>query len=1262
KMADPILMFLFAKSKFRQNIGYLGRYWLIFVLFIQIIVYIDAQQPCGSGLCYEGKCQNGTCICDPGWTGGDCTHCVGRVRLTAKSGFISDGYGNYSLDTKCTWLVDSGEANTKIHLQMLQFATECSWDHVYIYDGDSVFSSLRAVLSGLILKQNAANSSSLPAITLNTGKAYFHFYSDAAYNMSGFNISYTIAGCPKDCSGQGTCNISVCICDSKWMGDACDIPKCPKGCINGTCDTQKNMCVCEPGFRGIDCSTPDRKGVWMPEISTNTIGGRASHKSVIYGADIYVLSGDNFGNTPFENIVKYNIPTKTWETIEPLTEGPAQRYGHSLILHDGAIYLYGGLIYNTISNELWKYTINENTWELLNPKMNSSIPLYAVVGHTAHIIGDVMYVIFGHSPTYGYLNTVLEFNLKGNLTWKVAETTGAIVKGGYGHSSVYDSESKLIYIHGGYHSHSATKYVLADDLYAYDPAKRTWTFLRSSDRFRYLHSASIIDGVMLIYGGNTHNDTSASSGAKCYSNEFLAYNIKCGSWYSLEGPKLVDDISRFGHTSNVHEGAMYIFGGFNGLMENSMYKFLPGMCSKYTRKLTCLNAMEGKKCVYVEGIGCKDKSDVTTLLNDKVISTLDQAITHDEATCPTPEPDESQRHCNRYDTCPSCLLNPYECTWCDGKCTASKCDNPQMPMLQSVRSVDQCPAKDSSKCYTLHNCHACSSDSNCTWIGHEKICQYSGPEATQSNLKSISNPLKCPAACYTHGSCENCTKTGCMWCSNQRRCVESNSYVASFPYGQCMEWTTHPEKCPATRCTDLKTCSDCQNNPRCGWCDDGTNTGLGSCMEGGDTGPVWSNNTHVEEDRDKCPAPRWFFTECPVCQCNGHSTCIPGTDTCQACGNNTEGDQCQHCVDGYYGNPRYGGNCTECMCNDQADTCDRESGKCYCFTRGVIGDQCDRCDESNRYYGNPRGGGTCYYQLNTNYMFTFNLSKKEDKHVEVINFLNTPRLSDRDLDFTINCSGPALINVTYSSADTENHSLIYKTFKCRYFKMKFSHRDYEFGQAKNLTFYVYVYNFTTPFWLQIAFSQMPYLDLLTFFATFFSCFLSLLLIAAIIWKVKQRYDAFRRGRRMIVEMEQMASRPFASMAYEIEQYNEVGTLLGEKKENNPQPPPSRHRKKQTVAKPSPVALEPLNGHKAAVLTVLVRLPCGDEDHTPPGTTGIVMGSSLVTLGSRKASMDYTGKIVTKKSGSKDTKDSSSSSSSNKTNVQATGPTPDENCL
>ena len=68
------------------------------------------------------------------------------ARLTEKSGIIHDGHGNYSTDVKCSWLVDAGGVpNATIRLHLEEFATECGWDHLYIFDGDSVHSPLLAV-------------------------------------------------------------------------------------------------------------------------------------------------------------------------------------------------------------------------------------------------------------------------------------------------------------------------------------------------------------------------------------------------------------------------------------------------------------------------------------------------------------------------------------------------------------------------------------------------------------------------------------------------------------------------------------------------------------------------------------------------------------------------------------------------------------------------------------------------------------------------------------------------------------------------------------------------------------------------------------------------------------------------------------------------------------------------------------------------------------------------------------------------------------
>jgi len=48
---------------------------------------------------------------------------------------------------------------------------------------------------------------------------------------------------------------------------------------------------------------------------------------------------------------------------------------------------------------------------------------------------------------------------------------------------------------------------------------------RPSHQPRYLHSSVLLGRLMLVYGGNTHNDTSAGRYTKCYSSSFMAYDL-----------------------------------------------------------------------------------------------------------------------------------------------------------------------------------------------------------------------------------------------------------------------------------------------------------------------------------------------------------------------------------------------------------------------------------------------------------------------------------------------------------------------------------------------------------------------------------------------------------------------------------------------------------------------------------------------------------------------------------------------------------------
>ncbi|OBS57207.1 hypothetical protein A6R68_11668, partial [Neotoma lepida] len=86
--------------------------------------------------------------------------------LTGSSGFVTDGPGNYKYKTKCTWLIE-GQPNRIMRLRFNHFATECSWDHLYVYDGDSIYAPLIAAFSGLIVPERDGNETA-PEVTVTS--------------------------------------------------------------------------------------------------------------------------------------------------------------------------------------------------------------------------------------------------------------------------------------------------------------------------------------------------------------------------------------------------------------------------------------------------------------------------------------------------------------------------------------------------------------------------------------------------------------------------------------------------------------------------------------------------------------------------------------------------------------------------------------------------------------------------------------------------------------------------------------------------------------------------------------------------------------------------------------------------------------------------------------------------------------------------------------------------------------------------------------
>ncbi|MGH0168163.1 UNVERIFIED_CONTAM: hypothetical protein FKN15_054031 [Acipenser sinensis] len=75
--------------------------------------------------------------------------------------------------------------------------------------------------------------------------------------------------------------------------------------------------------------------------------------------------------------------------------------------------------------------------------------------------------------------------------------------------------------------------------------------------------------------------------------------------------------------------------------------------------------------------------------------------------------------------------------------------------------------------------------------------------------------------------------------------------------------------------------------------------------------------------------------------------------------------------------------------------------------------------------------------------------------------------------------------------------------------------------------------------------------------------------------------------QLLREMQQMASRPFATINVALETDDEPPDLIGG----------------SIKSVPKPITLEPCLGNKAAVLSIFVRLPRGSGGIPPPGQSG-----------------------------------------------------------
>ncbi|CAL2046136.1 unnamed protein product [Caenorhabditis brenneri] len=293
-------------------------------------------------------------------------------------------------------------------------------------------------------------------------------------------------------------------------------------------------------------------------------------------------------------------------------EGGPRRVNHASIAVGSRIYSFGGYCSGepTAPHDPLDVHIldtENNRWLKANPvylHQNRICPLsevnhliehhgkfggvvpYQRYGHTAVEYDGKAYVWGGRNDDAGACKLLHEYDPARNL-WRKVEVDGFIPPSRDGHTAVVWNHQMFIF--GGFEEESQR---FSQETYIFDFATSTWREMHTSGQpplWRDFHTASVIDGVMYIFGGRS--DQMGQVGDEhlfhttqdLYDDTLMALNLSTGVWTRPDVKENgVRPGGRRSHSTWVYEGNMYMFGGYLGTANihyNELYCFNPRTCS-----------------------------------------------------------------------------------------------------------------------------------------------------------------------------------------------------------------------------------------------------------------------------------------------------------------------------------------------------------------------------------------------------------------------------------------------------------------------------------------------------------------------------------------------------------------------------------------------------------------------------------------------------------------------------------------------------------
>eukprot|EP01064_Diplonema_japonicum_P015417 TRINITY_DN2314_c0_g1_i1.p1 TRINITY_DN2314_c0_g1~~TRINITY_DN2314_c0_g1_i1.p1 ORF type:complete len:430 (+),score=66.43 TRINITY_DN2314_c0_g1_i1:79-1290(+) len=180
---------------------------------------------------------------------------------------------------------------------------------------------------------------------------------------------------------------------------------------------------------------------------------RFGHTAVVYNNDMIVFGGRDA--KCLGDVWLFNFVSKKWAKapVPSISPAPCSRAGHTAIVHNGKMYIFGGVSNQETDNwlnDMWALDLSTYTWEAIVYSNIFQIP-EGRKGHTAVVLRDSMIVFGGGQDDRTLQNDLWEFNLK-TSTWSEHVVTGFSPSARMYHVAVVIPGEKMIVFGGRAHT------------------------------------------------------------------------------------------------------------------------------------------------------------------------------------------------------------------------------------------------------------------------------------------------------------------------------------------------------------------------------------------------------------------------------------------------------------------------------------------------------------------------------------------------------------------------------------------------------------------------------------------------------------------------------------------------------------------------------------------------------------------------------------------------------------------------------------------